>query len=726
MLMLGVELISSEAVALSELVKNSYDADASIVVVSLKDETIDQPAQLMVIDDGSGMSAETVQRTWLEPATPSRRRRKISAAGRRSLGEKGIGRFATAKLAHRLELTTYDGREGEGEVRLEVDWDAFADEDKYLDEIVIPWSVRDASFFGPHGEAAKVWRSRLANYEEGSQKDGKLSLPNTSQGTMLLMKDLRSPWVETLVGEISRTLSRLISPSADQALEESQRDFRILLDLPPRFGNLGGWLGPSEELGRPHYRLSAEVDKGGYAIIQMRIRGEGESRPIIETQFSGVDGAAPRCGPFSLSLRVWDRDRAALTEIAPDTSFQALRDLLDQAAGVSVYRDGFRVLPYGERGDDWLQLDRRRINDPTRRLSNNQILGAINISADANPELIDQTNREGLVEGPALNDLRLLVREIMVPLEKARFDLRHDERRRPRVRTVDLFRPFRLTELREAATNRADPELIDLVDDAENRLDEQNSQVREVVARYQRLATLGQLVDQMIHEVAQPVVGAREAAVAGLEIIEDEEQTFTNLPVGVRALIDRLQAEFRVIREQTRVVNEVLGRLAPFGGRRRGRPHTITVEGAMEDVCRIMRQSIRDRKVDITVPDSKTSVTVDGTELQEILLNLLTNSLYWVTRTSRGHRRQIAFGIQREHDQSLSILVSDTGPGVPEGDRPHIFEPYFTTREGGVGLGLSIAGQIVEDYYGGTLVLISPGLLGGATFRANLKRRVSP
>lgn len=726
MLMLGVELISSEAVALSELVKNSYDADARTVVVSLRDETIDQPAQLMVIDDGSGMSAETVQQTWLEPATPSRRRRKISPAGRRSLGEKGIGRFATAKLAHRLELTTCNGRKADGEIHLQVDWDAFADEDKYLDEIVIPWSVKDASFFGPHGEAGKVWRSRLANYEESSQKNGKLQVPDTTQGTMLLMKGLRASWDETLVGEISRTLSRLISPSADQALEKSQRDFRILLDLPPRFSRLSGWLGPSEELSRPHYRLSADVDGEGQARITMRIRGEGESRPVIETQYSGADGGPPRCGPFSLSLRVWDRDRVALAEVAPDMSYQTLRDLLDQAAGVSVYRDGFRVLPYGERGDDWLQLDRRRINDPTRRLSNNQILGALNISADANPELIDQTNREGLVEGPALNDLRQLVREIMVHLERARFDLRHDERRRPHVRTGDLFRPFRLTELREEATNRADPELIELVDDAENRLDEQNSQVREVVARYQRLATLGQLVDQMIHEVAQPIVGAREAAVAGLEIIEDEEHASMNWPAGIHSLINRLRAEFRAIREQTRVVNDILVRLAPFGGRRRGRPHIISVEGAMGDVTRIMRQTIQDRKVEVTVPDSETNVTVDGTELQEILLNLLSNSLYWVTRTPRGHRRQITFQLQREHDQSLSILVSDTGPGVPEGDRPHIFEPYFTTREGGAGLGLSIAGQIVEDYYGGTLVLISPGLLGGATFRANLKRRVSP
>lgn len=145
----------------------------------------------------------------------------------------------------------------------------------------------------------------------------------------------------------------------------------------------------------------------------------------------------------------------------------------------------------------------------------------------------------------------------------------------------------------------------------------------------------------------------------------------------------------------------------------------------MKDVCRIMRQDIRDRKVDVSIPASETYVTVDGTELQEVLLNLLSNSLYWVTRTPRGHARKVAFQLQREADQSLSIFVSDTGPGVPEEDRPYIFDPYFTTREGGVGLGLSIAGQIVEDYYGGSLVLISPGLLGGATFRANLKRRVS-
>jgi signal transduction histidine kinase len=725
MLMLGLELISSEAVAVSELVKNCYDADASAVVVSLTDPTPDQPALLTVMDDGSGMSSDTVVRTWLEPATPSRRHRKISPAGRRSLGEKGIGRFAAAKLAHHLELVTYDDNSADGEIRVSVDWDQFENEDAYLDQIDIPWTTDSPSFFGPSGDAAAKWRSYLASYGERADTPVGQWLPEVAHGTVLIMDGLRANWDQALVSDVSRTLTRLISPSADEALERSKRDFRILLDLPPRLASFAGWLGPSEELSRPHYRLQATVDKAGRAKIETRLRGEGESRDPIETRFSGVGGRTPKCGPFSLSLRVWDRDRSALAEIAPDTKFTDFRQILDQAAGVSVYRDGFRVLPYGELGDDWLGLDRRRINVPTRRLSNNQLIGALNISADQNPDLVDQTNREGLVEGPALDDLRHLVKEILVQLETARYDIRPREPRQAGPRATDLFEPFRLTQLREAAAVRADTDLIEMVSDAEEQLEERNTEVREVVARYQRLATLGQLVDQIVHEVAQPTAGAREAAIAGLEIIEDGKAALT-VPASLDSFVRQLQEQFRLIRDQTRVVADVLRRLAPFGGRRRGRPHTITVEEAMREVYLLLSRDIHGKRVDVSIPASKTNVTVDSTELQEILLNLLSNSLYWVTRVRRGQQRRVKFEIERELDGALSVYVSDTGPGVPESDRPRIFEPYFTTREGGIGLGLSIAGQIVEDYYGGSLELISPGLLGGATFRATLRRRVGP
>ena len=84
----------------------------------------------------------------------------------------------------------------------------------------------------------------------------------------------------------------------------------------------------------------------------------------------------------------------------------------------------------------------------------------------------------------------------------------------------------------------------------------------------------------------------------------------------------------------------------------------------------------------------------------------------------------ISLEVERGTDNSLVVTVEDSGPGVPASDRGFIFDPYFTTKENGVGLGLAIAGEIVEDYYGGELALLEPGKLGGARFRATLRRGV--
>ncbi len=86
----------------------------------------------------------------------------------------------------------------------------------------------------------------------------------------------------------------------------------------------------------------------------------------------------------------------------------------------SIYRDGLRVLPYGEPPDGWLRLDLRRVQSPTRRLSNSWIGGYLLIGRDTNPELVDRTNREGIVDGPALEDLRNAVRQLLVMLETER------------------------------------------------------------------------------------------------------------------------------------------------------------------------------------------------------------------------------------------------------------------------------------------------------------------
>lgn len=94
---------------------------------------------------------------------------------------------------------------------------------------------------------------------------------------------------------------------------------------------------------------------------------------------------------------------------------------LDELCGISIYRDNIRVLPYGNKNNDWVRLDIRRVNNPTLRLSNNQIVGYVSIKLDDNPFLKDQSNREGIVESQALEDLKEYIKLILNEVEQRRY-----------------------------------------------------------------------------------------------------------------------------------------------------------------------------------------------------------------------------------------------------------------------------------------------------------------
>jgi hypothetical protein len=414
---LGDELISSEVVAVIELVKNSWDADATRVLVRLNPPLQVGSGGIDVLDDGVGMAEQTVLGAWLEPATGFKRAQTRSEeTGRRVLGEKGIGRFAVSRLADELELITR--RSGEAsETRAIFEWRAFDDPDAYLDEIPILVESSDAVDVAPGGLIEVLWGDSPAP-----------SSDRLSRGTILRMTELRTGWQRQQIAELRQGLARLMSPFLFES-DVSEPTFRILLEAPEGFDDLTGRVEPPDALRAPHYRLSAAFSADGAWSGTMSIRGV-DSEQLISGNL-GTAERPPACGPFRLELRVWDRDQASMSELAGrfGTKAARVREDLDNAAGVNVYRDGFRVLPYGERGDDWLHLDSRRVNNPTLRLSNNQVAGYVLISADANPELRDQTNREGLIDNQAFEDLRLAVREMIARLEGARYDARPREGR---------------------------------------------------------------------------------------------------------------------------------------------------------------------------------------------------------------------------------------------------------------------------------------------------------
>lgn len=702
----GDELISSETVALIELVKNSYDADAARVLIRFQEPLHIGRGEIDVIDNGHGMSLDTIQTAWMEPATQFRRINKRSESGRRRvLGEKGIGRFAASRLADRLDVITR--RAGtKREARVVLDWTQFDDEQKYLDEIEIKWSETDPIDICRNGAIQALW-------EEG-EKPG---IEELTHGTILRMKGLRAEWSAEQFETLRTGLSRLISPFLGNNSPPNE-EFLVRLELPSPFEHLSGVIGDLEALKSSHYTLKGYVDATGKYDLTLTPRGR-ESQEKITGQFGFRDGHSPECGPFQIELRVWDRDRASIEELAHErgSTIRDVRRDLNAVAGVNIYRNGFRVLPYGEPRNDWLRLDLRRVQNPTLRLSNNQMVGYVLISADENPGLRDQSNREGLIEGPAFDDLRALVTMALSEVETRRYHLRHPEGKTT-TKPGGLFTDFDLAAVSDLVRHKypSDNELLALVGEKERDLERRVEEIQEVLARYRRLATLGQLIDTVLHEGRAPLAKIGNEAHLGSR---DVERTHKE----EKELVTRLGRRFAIIGTQADAVATVFRKIEPFGGRKRGKPVQLSLAQAVANAFSVLDTEIADVGANVTLPDADAQVIADQAEVQEVIINLLQNSLYWLRKVPRQQRR-IAVDICRKSPDEVEILFSDSGPGVDPKFQDRIFDPYFSTKPDGVGLGLTIAGEIISEYYAGAVDLLENGPLPGATFRITLRRRM--
>lgn len=377
--MMGEESVTDEATALLELVKNAYDADATDVQVYLSGLQNTKMLQVIIRDNGCGMSQEVIEKKWLSPAYSSKKRqkqeRKRTKLGRLPIGEKGVGRFAVQKLGSTLELITRS--EEAPEIVVQIDWDEFNREDIYLDEVEFDLNVREPEIF-----------------------------TGTQTGTVLIVKQGQTAWTEKQVKKLQKALKRLQSPFKEGNL----KDFDITLRCPefPGYEDIDR----SDILDHTHYMLAGTIEEDGklyydYTCMLPGIPGRknhNQERSLVGGARDELSGERPSCGRFYVNFYVWDRTQDYL-----DKS-KVTRTELDEMAGVSLFRDGLRVLPYGEAGNDWLELDRVRVNDPSGRFGHNNIIGFISIDQEDTPDLRDKTNREGLIDNDAFKDLRALAR----------------------------------------------------------------------------------------------------------------------------------------------------------------------------------------------------------------------------------------------------------------------------------------------------------------------------
>lgn len=724
---LGNDLISSDKVALIELVKNCYDADASTVIIRFHGPLEEGSGRIEVWDDGHGMDVPTLQRSWLDIATDTKRRKPKSDSGRRVLGEKGIGRLAAARLGSELMLVTRMA--DVSEVKLLIDWSQFDRDDAYLDEIEVAWELGDPEIFSESGSASEVFSDSVSEtWQRG-------------HGTLLQIDKLTHGWTKEDFVELRTALTRLIRPRpvakttaevlTAKGPEAAAPDFQILIELLAVPEELQGFAGPvdtSADLQTSHYRLTGSVDKNGSATLHYVQQDPPIDEDLGTKLLWNNDKRAPNAGPFDFEINVWDRDKDAIQRTLEAASpggptptpkdLKGFRETLDVVAGVSIYRDGFRVLPFGESGDDWLGLDLRRVQSPTRRLSNNQIIGHIFIGADTNEGLKDQSNREGFLAGPAYSDLQALVRAALNELEIRRYTARHPEKP-PAEKKGGLFERFDLGEIRGAlaASYPGDTRLIGLIDEKNRDIQDGVSEVQHVLSRYSRLATLGSLVDRVLHDGRTVVTRLKNIARFGKRDLDKP-----TLPLEEKVVI--AQGSMEQTGVQAQVLSSLFNQIEPFGGRKRGRPKETRTHDVIKNAIAIMQVEADDQGVELLAGDDDFTTRLDEAEVLTVLVNLIQNAIYWTATQSKDADRKVLIGARSNDDSSLTFAVSDSGPGVPDDLRPHIFDPYFSSKPEGVGLGLSIVGNLVEDIYGGELTLVNEGPLSGATFEATFRRRV--
>src|SRR5690606_30786349 len=469
-------------------------------------------------------------------------------------------------------------------------WTQFEDDDKFLNDILFLADDQEAT------EIISDWK--LKDFSEKRYRA-------PCHGTVLRMNRLKHTWEKHDLENLKRGLSRLLSPFY------SKNDFNIFLDLPEGHSEFNSRITPPEIIKYPHSVVRGEMKAdGGYSFsvsieeenqphefsgyLHKSVSGgewelySSERRPEFREDYPSNKGV--ECGPFSFELRIWDRDELENVNQKVGGGIRSVRKDLDAIAGINIYRDGFRVLPYGEPDNDWLRLDIRRVQAPTKRLSNNQITGYIAITADRNPELHDRSNREGLDNNAAYSDLQNIMKFVLNETENLRYT---SKRKKPEQKNQDeqkgLFDPPDFNKITDAV-NRGDAgkkETLELISKAETDWKNQIKKFQNVLSQYHALATLGGIVDKILHDGRQPLAKIQTEAGLGKEMAEDLMESSPDFP-----RVKDFEASYRKIVGQSSILRDVFRRVEPFGGRKRGRPKKYYIEELVREIFLIYEKEL--------------------------------------------------------------------------------------------------------------------------------------
>jgi hypothetical protein len=405
-------------------------------------------------------------------------------------------------------------------------------------------------------------------------------------------------------------------------------------------------------------------DRGGDEFDFLKNRPSGSTKVIAAT------GLSAGIGPVSGEFYVYDRDRIVLSRIGDS---QLVQSFLDEHGGIRIYRDGIRVYNYGEPGDDWLGLDLRRVNRPTRSISRNIVVGAVDLSLELSSALMEKTSREGFVENDAYRHLRQIVLGALAVLETERKIDKQSIRAITQTDGNPVVEPITepLAELRKVArlhnlSGQLDP-LIDKVEHDYNHM-------RDTMLR---AGLSGMSVAMVFHEIEQGVRTLQSAIEGGVS-----PETLLAQARELAHLLDGFSDLLRKGERQTASLKYLLKRARDLT-RIRFRNHNI----------RLRCPAIEDDAEDVR------AYFAFGLVLAAIT-NLLDNAIYWLQvrwpeADDSPATRAIYINICQTLADGPAIVIADNGPGFQD-DPDRLTQPFFSRRPDGMGIGLYYASMVME------------------------------
>jgi len=720
--MIGDQLIKNEKVAIIELIKNSYDADANWVQIRFNNFDIDKDGNTLIKqkkscieieDDGIGMSFSTVEKVWLNPATPNKFIQKqvgsnLTKKKRIIQGEKGIGRFAVYKLGTTIELVTKSAEKDEKEVLIINDLSSFDDElinDNYdtLDVATKPVKNEINKNVTVHSEenSPKYLDQIEFLYEKRPKPidirektitiNGKVKHTSTS-GTIIRITNLRGEWSLDKIESILEDISKLNTPLSEKTTDSFECEFLVngesqIHDTKDQQSKLS--ILQSKAPIKVTDGLYDGMDKISYKVNGSMIENNLEKLLEIKefrNRFIAPDSRSlkrlPQCGPFTFQFHIYD-----LTSKAP-LKYKLLADEkpIIKNNRIYLYRDGLRVLPYGDKIDDWLEVD---MNRGTGRagdyLSNDQTVGVVGISSKNNPDLKDKTNREGLLEiGNAYQDFKAIIQGILGLLlndyKRYRFEIDAKDKILLIKESVtqNQFENFRKY-LEEKKDNKA-IKVFDVI--YKNYLNEKKY-LKDRAEITEDLAAVGIAVEAASHDLMMMM--QRAISTLGLVIGMTESKNF-DVKV-LNSSLEKLQGQIEYIESQIEGIQPI------FRSSKR-QNKIIKITNILNDVRRYYEGVIEENKIHFHYEEVGKNFTVNCTEavLLQTFINLLDNSVYWLKIVNSPHK-EIKVIIDKEKSK---VFFADNGPGIKSEYLPYIFEPFFSTKGmQGRGLGLYIATQLL-------------------------------